>query len=261
FLAGAGRADDQDAAVGLGRALDGLAQLVHAGRMPGQDAGGRRQLLQLPHLALEPRGLQRARRDQDQAVRLERLLDEVIGAALDCGDRGLDVAVARDHHDRQLGIVLLDLLEQLQAVELGALQPDVEEYQMRTAVGDLRQRGVAVARGARGKSLVVQDARDQLPNGGLVIDDQNVTCHGTRPACQLPVAASIFVSLLVASAPPLVSPSGGFVSLDGAVVAAAACWPSMVDLLWPVMEKRRRILAPRWPVRKSEASFSSIRPP
>ena len=31
FLARAGRADDQDAAVGLGRAIDGLAQLVHAG--------------------------------------------------------------------------------------------------------------------------------------------------------------------------------------------------------------------------------------
>src|ERR1700744_732050 len=101
---------------------------------------------------------------------------------------------------------------------------------MRPAVGDLGQRSVAVARRARGKSLVVQDARDQLPNVGLVIDDQNVTCHGSRPACQLPVAASIFVSLLVVSAPPLVSPSGGFVSVGGAVVTTSACLPSMVDL-------------------------------
>ena len=46
FLAGAGRADDQDAAVGLGGALDGLAQLVHAGRAAGQRARGRRQLLE-----------------------------------------------------------------------------------------------------------------------------------------------------------------------------------------------------------------------
>src|SRR5262249_7433234 len=132
---------------------------------------------------------------------------------------------------------------------------------MRPAVGDLGERGVAVARGARGKSLVVKDARDQLPHVGLVIDDQNVTCLGPRPARQSPVAASILASLLVVSAPPLVSCSGGFVSLVGAVEVAATCWPSMVDLLWPVTEKRRRIQAPRWPGRKSEASFSSILPP
>ncbi len=53
FLAGAGGTDDQDAAVGLGGAFDGLAQLVHAGGAPGQHACGRSQLLELLHLALE----------------------------------------------------------------------------------------------------------------------------------------------------------------------------------------------------------------
>ena len=138
-------------------------------------------LLQFPHLALEPRGFQRAGRDQDQPVGLERLFDEVIGAALDRRDRGFDVAVAGDHHDRQVGMVLLDLLQQLQAVELGALQPDVEEHQMRAAVGDLGQRGIAVARGPRRKPFVVQDARDEVANIGFVVDNQNVTRHGSRP--------------------------------------------------------------------------------
>ena len=228
LLAGPGGADDQDAAVGLGRAVDGLAQLVHAGRAAGQDARRRRHLLQLPHLALEPRGFQRPGRDQDQPVGLERLFDEVIGAALDRRDRGLDVAVAGDHHDRQVGMVLLDLLEQLQAVELGALQPDVEKHQMRAAIGDLGQRGIAVARRPRRKPLVIEDARDEIADIGLVIDNQNVTCHGSRPACQLPVAASIFVSLLVASAGPLVSSAAAFVSADGccrcSLVASAAGW-------------------------------------
>ena len=186
FLAGAGGADDQDAAVGLGGAVDGLAQLVHAGRAAGQHARGRRQLLQFLDLALQPRGFQRPRRHQDQPVGLERLFDEVIGAALDRGDRGFDIAVAGDHHDRQVGIVLLDLLEQLQAVELGALQPDVEEHQMRTAVGDFRQRRIAVARGAGRKSLVVQNARHEIADIGFVIDNQNVTGHGLHLSCQLP---------------------------------------------------------------------------
>ena len=143
--------------------------------------------------------LQRAVRDQDQPVGLEGLFDEVIGAALDRGDRGLDVAMAGDHHDRQIGIVLLDLLQQLQPVELGALQPDVEKHQMRAAIGDLRQRRIAVARGPGAKTLVVQNARNEVANIGLVVDNQNVTCHGLHLSCQLPVAASIFVSSLVVS--------------------------------------------------------------
>ena len=197
FLARARRADDQDAAVGLGGPLDGLAQLVHAGGASGQDARGRRQLLEFLHFALQPRRLQRPGRHQNQPVGLERLFDEIVGAALDRRDRGFDIAVAGDHHDRHLGVVPLDLLQQLQSVELAALQPDVEKHQMRTAIGDFRQRRIAVARGARGEALVVKDARNQIANIGFVIDNQNVICHGSRLSCQLPVAASIFVSLLV----------------------------------------------------------------
>ena len=214
FLAGAGGADDQDAAVGLGGPLDGLAQLVHAGGAAGQDARRRRELLEFLHFALQPRGLQRPRRHQDQPVGLERLFDEIVGAALDRGDRGFDIAVAGDHHDRQIGMVPLDLLQQLQPVELAALQPDVEKHQMRAAIGDFRQRRIAVARGPGGKTLVVENARNQIANIGFVIDNQNVICHGSRLSCQLPVAASIFVSLLVVSAGSVVSDSGAFVSVS-----------------------------------------------
>ena len=73
-----------------------------AARVPDQRRRQRRQLLELLDLALEPRGLQRAVGDQHQPVGLERLLDEIVGAALDGGDRGFDVAVAGDHHHRQL---------------------------------------------------------------------------------------------------------------------------------------------------------------
>ena len=215
FLAGAGGADDHDAAVGLGGAVDGLAQLVHAGRAAGQHAGGRRKLLQLLDLALQPRGFQRAVGHQDQPVGLERLFDEVIGAALDGGDRGFDVAMAGDHHHRQVGIVLLDLLEQLQAVELGALQPDVEEHQMRTAAGDLGQRRIAVARGAGAKSLVLENTGHEIADIGFVIDNQNVTGHGLHLSCQLPVAALIFGSHWSSAAGSLVSAAGDFVSSAG----------------------------------------------
>jgi len=102
--------------------------------------------------------------------------------------------VAGDHHDRHIGVVLLDLLEQLQTVELGALQPDVEEHQMRTAVGDLGERRIAVARGPRTEAFVVQNARNEIADVCFVVDNQNVTGHGLHLSCQLPVAASILVS-------------------------------------------------------------------
>ena len=68
-------------------------------------AGARAQVVDL---ALQPRGLQRPLGDQDQAIGLERLFDEIVGAELDRGDRGLDVAVAGDHHHRHVRVLLLD---------------------------------------------------------------------------------------------------------------------------------------------------------
>ena len=111
------------------------------------------ELLERLDLALEPRGFERALRHQHQPVGLERLLDEVVGALLDGGDRGLDVAVTGDHHHRQLRMLLLQRVEQLQPVEPAALQPDVEEHQVRPPARDVRERVVAVARGARHDSL------------------------------------------------------------------------------------------------------------
>ena len=225
FLARTGRTDDQDAAVGLGGPVDGLAQLVHAGRAPGQNARRRSQLLEFFHFALEPRGFQRPGRHQDQPVRLERLFDEVIGAALDRRDRGFDVAVAGNHHHGQVGVVLLDLLEQLQTVELGALQPDVEEHQMRAAVGDLGERRIAVASGPRGEAFILQNARNEVADICFVVDNQNVTGHGLHLSCQLPVAALILGSSLVAVAASLVSEEGAFVSPPCSSASAACSLP------------------------------------
>ena len=109
------------------------------GDRPTMLVGTRRQRLELLDLALETRGFQRAVGDQHQAVGLERLFDEVVGAALDRRDRGLDVAVAGDHHHRHFRMLLLDGIEQLQAVEPAALQPDVEEHEVRTSRLDLVQ--------------------------------------------------------------------------------------------------------------------------
>src|SRR6266850_2556840 len=199
--------------------------------------------------------MQRARRqllaragrpdDQDAAIGL--------GGALDGRDRGFDIAVPGDHHDRHLRVVLFDLFQQLQPVELAALQPDVEKHQMRAAVGNFRERRIAVACGSGAKALVLENARNQIANIGLVIDNQNVICHRSRLSGQPPEAVLIFVSLLVAFAASAVSDAFAFVSGTGSLVSAFGAWPDMAN--------RSRIHAPRAPGRISDASLSSIRPP
>ena len=137
-----------------------------------------RKLLECLDLALEPRRFQRALGNQHQPVGLERLLDEVVGALLDGGHGGFDVAVTRNHHDRQFGMLPLHRIEQLQPVEPAALQPDVEEYEIGPAARDMRQRVVAVARGARDKAFILQDAGNKLPDIRFVVDNEDVICHG-----------------------------------------------------------------------------------
>ena len=127
----------------------------------------------------------------------------------------------------------LDLLEQLKPVELASLQPDIEENQVRPAIGDFRQSTVAVAGGARFKAFIIENTGDQFPDVRFVIDDQYVIRHELRPLCQLPVTAS----------------GSGLVSEAG---ASFAC---------PEMENLIRTHAPRAPGRSADASCSSIRPP
>src|ERR1700736_1333739 len=122
---------------------------------------------------------------------------------------------------------------------------------MRTAIGDFRQRGIAVARRPRGKALVVENARNQVPNVGFVIDNQNITCHGSRLPCQLPVAALIFASLLVVSSRPAVSTAGSFIACS--FVSTVCSFTSTLGAC-PDTANRIRIHAPRRPGRKSEAS-------
>src|SRR6516164_9104778 len=145
--------------------------------MSNQRGGERSELLELPHLALKPRILECAFGDQQQTIGLERLFDEIIGAALDRGHRGFDIAMARNHDDRQFGMLLLEAVEQLQAIKPAALQPNIEENEIGPARNYGGKRLVAVAGRAGAMALVLQNARDQLADICLIVDDQDIGCH------------------------------------------------------------------------------------
>ena len=75
------------------------------------------------------------------------------------------------------GCCCLHDVEHLQPVEPAALQPDVEEDQVRPARLDRGQRLVGGAGRARAVALVLEDAGHQLADVGLVVDDQDVGAH------------------------------------------------------------------------------------
>ena len=127
--------------------------------------------------AAQPESLDGALDDEDQPVRLERFFDEVVGTLLDRGDGRFDVTVTADDHHRQIGVTLADHIEQLEAVEPAALEPDVENDKARTARLDCSERPVAVAGTARVVAFVVQDARYQFADIVFIIDYQNIRRH------------------------------------------------------------------------------------
>ncbi len=174
---------DEHAAAGRGDPLQRRADIVDRGAGAGQLHLVADLLPQRLILAPQPLGLGRARDEMDEMAGLERLFDEVDRALPDRGDRGVEIAVAGDHQHRQRRIAPLDLLEQLQPVELRALQPDVEQHQRRPPLGERLQRLAAVAGGAGLEALVLEHARDELADVLLVVDYEDVQRHIISTAC------------------------------------------------------------------------------
>src|SRR3546814_6788036 len=75
----------------------------------------------------QPLALGRAGDEMEEVFGLERLFDEVKGAAADRGDRGVDSAMPRNHDDRQRRIESLDRLDETEAIEPRTLEPDRSE--------------------------------------------------------------------------------------------------------------------------------------
>ena len=70
-----------------------------------------------------------------------------------------------------------DQFQDLETVEAAALEPDVEEDEMRPARADRGQRLVGRTRRARPVPFVVEDARDEIADVRLVVDDEDIRAH------------------------------------------------------------------------------------
>ena len=178
FLPRSRRSRDQHAAVGGGNPGDQLTQLLR-GRGPADEAvRGDRLGPQPAILPAQLRGLQGALHQQQQAVGLERLLEEVIGPALDGRYCGLDVPVTGNHDHRQFGIEGLHHVQQFEPVETAPLHPDVLDEQRRTALPQCGEGLMGVRRGPDEVALVLQDPGHKVPDVLFVINNQNISRHG-----------------------------------------------------------------------------------
>jgi hypothetical protein len=135
------------------------------------------ELLQRTNFTTQPKRFQRAIGNQNEAISIERLLNEVVCPALDGGDRRFNRAVARDHDHGQVGMLPLYNVKECKAVEPATLKPDIQQQEIRTARTDGGQRVLRVLRRANRIAFILQDAGHQIPNIGLVVHNQNIGGH------------------------------------------------------------------------------------
>src|SRR5690349_14854722 len=143
---------------------------------------------------------QRLRDCVEDAVRLERLDDEVLRAALDRLEHLRLLAEGRAHDDLGGGIEREDVLEGGEAVLLG--HGDVERREVGTQLLELRERLDAVA-GFADDLVAATDERvgDHLPHERSVVDDEH-TCHYSSPSVATAIAlGGVMCSMRTAHSP------------------------------------------------------------
>ncbi len=168
-------AADQDTGASRRYAIDHLHQLADRGAFADD-------LVAIGHRRAEPHvfrfqvsPLQRMPQGEQNAVGVERLLEEVVGPQLCRLHRRLDGPVAGDHDHLRRRVLFTDLRERREAVEAGHLH--VEEYQVRMKLRIDLQCLVPGLRRAHLDPLVLEDLAHGVPHALFVVHDQHASCH------------------------------------------------------------------------------------
>jgi hypothetical protein len=116
-----------------------------------------------------------AQRDEN-AIRIERLFENVIGAELRRLDGVLNRRVAADHHHGCRRIAIAELLERFETVHSRHLH--VEKDELRLELFVCREPFSAGRCAPHLVALEFEELRECGANAGFVVDDQNATVHG-----------------------------------------------------------------------------------
>ena len=145
---------------------------------PLQAVWPRRIAAELPHLSPQPGRLQRALDRRRHVVEVERLVGEVVRAELHRFDRGLDRGVRREQNHQDVGIELLHLSQNRDAV--GVWKAVIEQHEVH-AFGEFFERGASGIGFEQIVSVGLQTFRQRPPDERFVVDDQNRGFgHGVR---------------------------------------------------------------------------------
>ena len=185
LLAAARRTRHQDAAAGRRDLVERAAHTRRIARRADERDFAPGAAAETGVLALQLVGFDRAVDDQQQAVGLERLLDEIVGAVLDRRNGGVDGAVAADHDHRNRRVLVADYFQELEPVELAALKPDVEDDERRAALSHRVDRLGAVVRATSGMALILEDAGNQRADVAFVVDDEDVVTHDLQSSAMV----------------------------------------------------------------------------
>src|SRR6478736_9172467 len=74
-------------------------------------------------------------------------------------------------------MLFLDDIQDLEAVQPAALDPDIEKHKLRTASLDRRKRLLRRTGSPAAVPLVVEDSGNQFPDVGLVVNNQDIGTH------------------------------------------------------------------------------------
>jgi hypothetical protein len=191
FLAGAALAGDQHARAGGPHAPHLLADRLHGHGFAHHQRAPLHLVAQRTHLATQVAAVQRIADGDQQALLAERLLDEVEGAVARGLDRGGNGPVAADHDHRQLGVVLAQPPQHLDAVH--ARQPHVDHRHIGT-LGLAALEAVLAALGhVDCEPLGSQHHGKRAADVPLIIDDQDPGTHAA-PSSVADVAATAAVN-------------------------------------------------------------------
>src|SRR5262249_10065564 len=175
LLAGAAFAVDEHAAVGRRGECDLLAQRLHRYAFTDHLVA----LLELgPQpaiLLLQSQVFERILHDDNDLLERERLFDEVECAELGGAHGGLNIGVARDHHDHGRGRQGVQPFERREPVH--ALQPDVEQDKIEGLSFDGGDAFFARRDRLDLGSLLLEDRRKRLANGDFVVHDEDGVKH------------------------------------------------------------------------------------
>ena len=176
LLAGAGFTEDQHVGGDPGEGADLFAQALHARRLADQAraqlvavAQGQAQAAVVQHQAAQGQGAAHA---VEQVVAGEGLFQEVIGAGAHRLHGQGHVAVTGDQQHRQLRVLLMQLLEQLQAVD--ARHADIADHHPGPVALDACGGAPGIGQAGDLEPGQVEGLAQGLAQMGVIVDQQDL---------------------------------------------------------------------------------------